>query len=186
MIPVLFSLWWNSVCISWLVGAGTGNTVSHCVRLKWKPWPGLAGLGNCCKAHTVCVSLELGYLCEMGFEGSAALLGAHPCTNSQAKRSPGFNSTLSQAAAWAGEAHKLLAQSFLSAQVLFPRGRLLSFKLRGQKRSSLRKTNFPVSRHQKNLLQTKNATIFLCFLLTLRYKTIKVIYIQLLHIYYTV
>lgn len=122
---------------------------------------------------TRCVCLlELGYLCEMGFEWSAALLGARPCTNSQAKRSTGFNSVLSQAAAWAAEAHRLLAQSFLSAQVLFPRGGLLSFKPRGQKRSSLRKTDFPVRRCQdmlpsapkKKSVANKKCNYFLMFL----------------------
>lgn len=76
--------------------AGTGNTGGHCVGLEWKPRPSLAGLGNCSNPHMVCLSSGKW---EMGLEGSAALLGVHPFTKSQAWRSTGFNSTLSQAAA---------------------------------------------------------------------------------------
>lgn len=42
----LFSLWCNSVCISWLVGAGRGNTASHCVRLEWKTLARLGWVGE--------------------------------------------------------------------------------------------------------------------------------------------
>lgn len=159
-------------CISWLVGPGTGNTVSPCVRLKLEA---LAKVGWIRELLWTPHGGSVFWSSALSVKwGLSEVLPCLESIHALIPRPRGALPLIPRCHKPQLELVKLtscLHNPFCQLRCYFPDlGRLLSFKLRGQKRSSLRKTSFPVRRckdmlpsAQKQSAANKECNYFLMF-----------------------